>query len=72
MTEKKKDDVVYIALNTYWEDVRIELPILPEGRRWRQVVDTFEISSITKGKVNLDEGVVMRPRSLRIFVMEDA
>ena len=71
-TEKKKDDVVYIALNTYWEDVRIELPILPEGRRWRQVVDTFEISSITKGKVNLDEGVVMRPRSLRIFVMEDA
>jgi glycogen operon protein len=34
------DDVVYVAINSYWEDLTIELPRLPEGHLWRVSLDS--------------------------------
>nr|MCU0873148.1 hypothetical protein [Pirellulaceae bacterium] len=34
------EDVVYIALNGYWEDLRFELPQPHGDRRWHVAVNT--------------------------------
>jgi glycogen operon protein len=33
-------DVIYVAMNAYWEDLPFELPPLPHNHRWRRVADT--------------------------------
>ncbi|MBR1441687.1 MAG: glycogen debranching enzyme, partial [Lachnospiraceae bacterium] len=35
-----EDDIVYVAVNSYWEDLQIRLPELPEGHVWRVALDT--------------------------------
>ena len=37
---KEKDDIVYMAVNSYWEPETITLPKLPEGMKWYLAVDT--------------------------------
>jgi glycogen operon protein len=39
-TEGGGDDIVYLAMNMYWEPVKIDLPALPAGLRWRLEVNT--------------------------------
>lgn len=34
------DDIVYLAVNPYWESVEITLPDIPEGYLWRMAVNT--------------------------------
>lgn len=36
-----RDDCIYMAINTYWEPLKITLPELPEYMRWYRVVDTY-------------------------------
>lgn len=38
--ESKKDDVVFIGMNMYWEPVTIELPVCPENNKWVLEADT--------------------------------
>ncbi len=67
------DDLVYIALNSYWENVTINLPPLRMGLAWYLVVNTYGDG---RGKYCYDEGeevridseFIMRPRSVAIFV----
>jgi glycogen operon protein len=33
-------ECVYVALNAYWEPLRLQLPPAPDGRRWHRVADT--------------------------------
>ncbi|TDQ46901.1 glycogen debranching protein GlgX [Actinorugispora endophytica] len=35
-----QDDFVYVAVNSHWEALDVELPRLPEGARWRVFADT--------------------------------
>lgn len=35
-----KDDIIYIAINAYWEKQYVTLPDLPRGLEWRRVVNT--------------------------------
>ncbi|RAJ93171.1 glycogen operon protein [Larkinella arboricola] len=35
-----KDDMVYVAMNMYWNGLHFELPALPEGKRWHLVANT--------------------------------
>jgi len=65
---KKPDDIVYAAINTYWEEVKITLPELPAGMAWYNVVDTFNSNPILKGKDEIIGPVRMNPRSVRIFI----
>ena len=34
------EDIVYLAVNVYWESILIHLPKLPESLSWHLAVDT--------------------------------
>ncbi len=38
--DQEEDDIVYVAVNTYWEDLNLTLPELPVGLVWKIKVDT--------------------------------
>lgn len=64
-----RDDMIYLALNTYWEDVEVTLPKLIRGV-WRPAVDTArDTEAILKKEELLSESrYIMRPRSVCIFM----
>ena len=73
MTAKKgKDDLVYVAVNAYWEEVKITLPNLANHGAWYLSVDTY---GDEKGKyfyqegeeIRIDREYVMKPRSIVVF-----
>jgi glycogen operon protein len=33
-------DCVYLAVNAYWEPLRVALPVLPTGAAWHRFADT--------------------------------
>lgn len=37
---RQKEDIVYMAVNPYWESVSIELPRLPKELHWHLAIDT--------------------------------
>ena len=70
--EMGHDDFVYVAVNTYWEDVTITLPRLKAAGAWYLSVNTYGDEN---GKYFYREGeeamitgeFVMRPRSVAVF-----
>ena len=64
------DDIIYIAINTYWEKQTIFLPELPESENWFPIVDTSKKKrNIFKQKRFLkDCSYCMEPRSVAIFL----
>lgn len=43
-----EDDIIYIGVNTFWEEQEIQLPNLPLGRKWRVIMNTeFEHTAQT-------------------------
>jgi len=62
-----KEDIVYIAINAYWESMTIQLPQLPMGYFWRLAVDTGD----NIYGFNLEEQIgnqwIMEPRSVVIM-----
>ena len=70
---KGRDDLVYLALNVYWEDVRITLPVLKDGSFWYVCVNTAgdgegKFCYEKNGQVRIDGEFIMRPRSVAVFV----
>ena len=41
-TETDKEDIVYLAINPYWESMRVHLPALPKKLMWYLAVDTAD------------------------------
>lgn len=74
--ERGCDDLVYMAVNTYWEDVRITLPNLNNQGAWYLSVNTYGDGN---GQYCYPEGqeqriygeFIMRPRSVAIFTGKD-
>lgn len=66
-----QDDVVYLAVNAYWEPRRIVLPLVPIECYWIPVVDTGRgPAAIIDGEEILDRReYVCAPRSVAVFVM---
>lgn len=69
--EKGCDDIVYIAVNAFWEDVSITLPNRRKGT-WYLSVNTYGDEHgrycYPKGEeVRIDSSFVMRPRSVAVF-----
>ena len=70
--KKGKDDLVYVAVNAYWEEVKITLPNLANHGAWYLSVDTY---GDEKGKyfyqegeeIRIDREYVMKPRSIVVF-----
>ena len=61
------DDCVYLAVNTYWEDLQLNLPKLPLGKAWFLQADTFEEESVLPKPVSVGESAKIRARSVMVF-----
>lgn len=65
-----REDIVYIAVNSYWESVNVTLPTLPMGHYWKLAVDTgddvfgFDINQ------KIANEWIMEPRSVVIMYAE--
>lgn len=74
--EKGKDDLIYVAVNTFWEDVTITLPNLQGRGAWHLSVNTYGDGNghycYPEGQeVRIDRSFVMRPRSVAVFTGRD-
>ena len=74
--EKGKDDLIYVAVNTFWEDVTITLPNLHGRGAWHLSVNTYGDGNgqycYPEGReVRIDRSFVMRPRSVAVFTGRD-
>jgi len=38
--EQEEDDIVFISINSYWEPLKIKLPRLPAGLKWKLEINT--------------------------------
>lgn len=70
--EKGKDDLVYIAVNSYWEDVSITLPDLHKRGFWYLSVNTYGDGQgryfyPQRQEIRITGNFIMRPRSVAIF-----
>ena len=74
--EKGKDDLIYVAVNTFWEDVTITLLNLHGRGAWHLSVNTYGDGNghycYPEGQeVRIDRSFVMRPRSVAVFTGRD-
>ncbi len=67
-----KDDIVYMGINAYWEEMKLELPDLEGNRKWRIVVNTMKEKSFVYDKAKfVDNSIVtIGPRSVVVAVVE--
>ncbi len=70
--ERGEDDVVYVSLNTYWEDVCITLPKLKQAGSWYLSVNTYGDENgryfyEEHEERRIDGSFVLRPRSVAVF-----
>ncbi len=68
-----KDDLVYVAVNTYWEPVNITLPKMTNGIFWNLAVDTHGDGNMyfayeEDREKRVDGEYLMQPRSVAVFV----
>ena len=66
------DDLVYVAVNTYWENVEITLPKLHKRGAWYLSVNTYgdgmgRYCYDEKDEVRIEGSFIMRPRSVAVF-----
>lgn len=74
--EQGRDDIVYIALNTFWENVEITLPRIYCAGSWHLSVNTYGDGEgrycYPEGQeTRIDGRFVMRPRSVAVFTVRD-
>ncbi len=60
-------DIVYVALNTFWEPVRIKLPILPSSLKWVLSIDTFT-ATIEDGLEEITTTSI-QARTIKVFTV---
>ncbi|MDD5933980.1 MAG: glycogen debranching protein GlgX [Clostridiales bacterium] len=68
--ENGQDDVVYLAVNAYWECQKVSLPILPEGKKWKVVVDTYNESGHPENSEVYENCIMMQPRSVQVVILQ--
>lgn len=67
---KGKEDLVFLAVNTYWEPVHLTLPPLPGNLQWKIAVNTGDPKQnyFSRGNMPLAKGdIIMKERSVIIF-----
>lgn len=62
-------DIVYIASNSYWEELQITLPQLPEHMVWKLKVNTFQAEQGIEEKAFKDVFTIS-PRTVMVFCAE--
>lgn len=62
----KGAEAVYVAANSYWEQLDAALPELPHSMRWEQVVDTWQPEQRAQRLEN--RRFQIGPRSVKVFL----
>lgn len=67
-----QDAFLYIAVNAWWEEQRFELPVLPEGFRWKLAFEAYGVSSeVGREPLHHDfSGITLGPRTTAVLVAE--
>lgn len=65
---KGDDELVYLAINSFWEQQTIQLPMPPEGYRWYLAIDTYREESVVQDMIAVTGPIPIMPRS--VMVME--
>ena len=67
----KKDDFIYVGYNFHWEPRNMALPNLPEGMKWKKVMDTEDLSCDgfygEEGEI-CTKTVKMGPRTVTVLI----
>nr|WP_294678231.1 alpha-amylase family glycosyl hydrolase [uncultured Blautia sp.] len=74
--EKGTDDLIYVSVNAFWEDVTITLPSLNRPGAWYLSVNTFGDGNVKYfynpgEEIRIEHEFTLRPRSVAIFVGRD-
>lgn len=65
---EETDDVIYIAVNSFWNPVEFNLPKLPNGLKWKLRLDTMrEQSFLSKPEEVEDEHRWISERSIKVY-----
>lgn len=63
-----KNDIIYIAINSFWEKKEFELPNLKNNYSWDTVINTYKDNSIINYEdIITDNKYILEPRSVAIF-----
>lgn len=62
----ESDSFIYCGVNTYWEERKLELPIIPKNMQWHMETYTFD-ENYGEGIINGRE-VTIAPRSLILLI----
>ncbi len=65
--EGKEPDIVYVASNSYWEEIAVLLPELPETMTWELAADTWEASRKEGGSLKGNRFRI-HPRTVMVWV----
>ncbi len=63
-----KDELVYVAINSYWHEQTVTLPAAPDGMHFYLMIDTYREMSIVQDKVELGGSFTIPPRT--VYVLE--
>ncbi len=67
--ETDRDDIVFLSVNAYWENVTQHLPQLPVNMQWEIVVNTYMTHSVLPvPEIVPDCTIVLKPRSVMVLV----
>lgn len=65
---KGEDELVYVAINAFWNPQTFTLPLPPEGRRFYVVIDTYKEQSVVQDIIPVLGPITIMPRT--VMVME--
>ena len=71
VNKKGHDDIVYVAINVFWEDIQITLPNPPDGAYWSLCVDTGDEEEkyyFNRPKPLTWRNKTLKSRSVSIFI----
>lgn len=60
-----EDDIIYLAINTYWEEQNVQLPHIRTGSVWEQVISTMEDQG--NGQIINNNKLLMPPRTVIVL-----
>ncbi|MFA9466357.1 MAG: glycogen debranching protein GlgX [Velocimicrobium sp.] len=60
-----EDDIIYLAINTYWEEQQVKLPTIQAGRAWRRMFDTMNPKE--EGSIMIADNFWIGPRTVVIL-----
>lgn len=62
---KYRPEIIYIAVNSYWEEVEVTIPPLPKEFRWSRVINTWDYEQSPMELCGNE--AVIPPRTVQVF-----